>query len=94
MEAREKRFLLVVSKNDLSQFAKLMVLAKEAKLTMGRVITMAKAYQSRRLSASSGDCALELVGITAAGSDFLNTVQSQLTSVTATQASAKEVNVR
>lgn len=77
MNAREVRFLCIVGKNELKQFGKLMLAAKNCGLVMGKIITMSADYNSDSICANKGDVAVEVVGILAAKKDkFLTSLNT------------------
>jgi hypothetical protein len=96
MDAREVRFLCKIGRSDLTEFGKLMVVAKNSALVMGRVVTTSSAFYSELFSANMGDVIVELVGILAEGrGGFLNAVYTpELSSVEVVQASAVQIDVR
>ena len=96
MNAREIRYLCKVTKEDLIQFGKLLIIAKKCGLVMGKVATISSNFYSSIIEASVGDVIMELVGILASNKDaFMNYIQTdkQLCCVTAIKASADEILV-
>jgi hypothetical protein len=63
MTSRETRYLCLVSRDGFGDVPKLLIFAKSYKLTLGRVITTSSDVDYEQLSASNGDCFIELIGL-------------------------------
>ncbi len=62
MTSREVRFLCLINKDGYKDVPRLMIEAKNNKLTLGRVITTSSSFDFEDLSVNNGDCLIELIG--------------------------------
>jgi hypothetical protein len=63
MTSRETRYLCLIGRDGFNDVPKLLIFAKSFKLTLGRVITTSSDIDYEQLSASNGDCFIELIGL-------------------------------
>lgn len=96
MNAREVRYLCRVGRDDMSQLGKLLIVAKNCNLVLGKVVTTSSSFYSSIINANQGDVVLELVGKLGTNRDALLKAVNvpSLSSVEAVIASAQEIEVR
>lgn len=95
MNAREVRYLCRIGRDNLSQLGKLLIVAKNVGLVLGKVVTTSSSFYSSILAADQGDVVIELVGKLCTNRDaLLKAIQiPSLSSVDAVMASAQEIEV-
>lgn len=95
MNAREVRYLCRVGRDDMTQLGKLLIVAKNCNLVLGKVVTTSSSFYSSILSANQGDIVLELVGKLGTNRDALLKAVNvpSLSSVEAVIATAQEIEV-
>uniref|UniRef100_A0A7S3GT03 DM10 domain-containing protein n=1 Tax=Spumella elongata TaxID=89044 RepID=A0A7S3GT03_9STRA len=93
MNAREVRYLCRIGRDNLSQLGKLLIVAKNVGLVLGKVVTTSSSFYSSILAADQGDVVIELVGKLCTNRDaLLKAIQvPSLSSVDAVMASAQEI---
>jgi len=96
MNAREVRYLCRVGRDDMTQLGRLLIVARNCDLVLGKVVTTSSSFYSSLLSANQGDIVLELVGKLCTNRDALLKAINvpSLSSVEAVIASAQEIEVR
>lgn len=80
----------------MSQLGKLLIVAKNCNLVLGKVVTTSSSFYSSIINANQGDVVLELVGKLGTNRDALLKAVNvpSLSSVEAVIASAQEIEVR
>ena len=95
MKSREVRFLCVARSSNLTKtIPSALLLAKKFNLRTGRVITISNEFYGEKISASSGDSLLEIVGLSSTTKEnFLSEANKLGPSFFAVDASADTITV-